>query len=276
MIRVFFLVCIFPSETYSSNKTLLKADSLYDHGFYEEAAFLYAKHTFQDDSAKNYALFQQVQCYKQTKNYTSALEKLREINMRLITQDDSAFYRVKYTEAFCAFMIEDYKLAEASMKQASFYVTDSSVLARGYLLMAMIYNNMHHWDKAEQYASNFLIVSGMNEKMPSLVQLYSKKELPNIKNRKLLNLFKFVPGLAQMYCGYPGEGLFNAGLNLFFFGFGAYQVWQGFYFTGYFTAAISINKLYFGGRSRADYLFAKRNAQEIQEFNQKFRDLLKQ
>lgn len=69
----------------------------------------------------------------------------------------------------------------------------------------------------------------------------------------------FLPGLGQMYAGYPLEGIFNLGLQSTCLGLGLYSAYYKYYLTGYFEGFALFPKFYFGGTIRTEYLVEKKN-----------------
>ena len=96
--------------------------------------------------------------------------------------------------------------------------------------------------------------------------------MPKIKNEKVFEWISIVPGMGQMYVGKPGEGLMNIGLNLAAFSFGVVQILNGCYFTGYFVGTLSINKFYFGGRTRAKNLFKETNQVRLNAYHNRMKE----
>ncbi len=108
----------------------------------------------------------------------------------------------------------------------------------------------------------------------SATKLYSKKNIPKLKNEMFQFWISFIPGTGIMYAGKPLEGAVNFLLNATCLSLGVLGIINGYYITGYFGGSLVMEKFYFGGRRRGEYLLEKHNKQKAQQFNDRAKEML--
>jgi TM2 domain-containing membrane protein YozV len=167
-----------------------------------------------------------------------------------------------------AYMSNEYSQCERILIILSQSRPDSAMKVNLQLVGALNYIMLNNFDSSYSYAKRYLVLvhDTSAASLHALDELYSRRNLPRLKNEKTLFWIGIVPGFGQMYVGKVGEGIANLALNIAFFSFGVYEALNGFYFTGYFVGTLSINKLYFGGRTRASNLLKSTNQNRLTEF----------
>ena len=132
--------------------------------------------------------------------------------------------------------------------------------------------NQFKWREAQSAMEKYFIytVNDSLELQETFMQLKKKiKHASKYRNPEKASKLSFVPGLGQLYAGYPAEGLFSFMLNAGALTFGVYHVLNGFPFTGYFGGAGILQAFYFGGQNRAATLSIRRNEKNRRNMSSK-------
>ncbi|MDA3893156.1 MAG: hypothetical protein PF517_15955 [Salinivirgaceae bacterium] len=298
-----YLICIFlfgqyfltfSSETFEtcSNKQVVNsedgsivdvdiaivADSLFSAGKFFEAAIeferlLYNATSFKD---KNHYRFQKAICYKALGDYTKAKDELRRVSPVGMQKTESQ--TILYEKALVSYLDEDYKSCTRALLLIDMEIFNSETQKNLYIIATLNNIMLKDFEKSEEYALKYAAIAIPENELANAIkqihEYYSRKQLPKIKNDKVFEWISIVPGFGQLYVGEIGEGFTNIGLNLAVFSFGVFQVINGFYFTGYFVSTLSINKFYFGGRTRAKNAFKEVNNKRLAEYNMAIKEHL--
>ncbi len=245
-------------------------------GNYSYAALEYEREIFKAENSaqRNKFLLAKVESLKRAANYELAFETIDRIP--LMGLPDSVVHTVLYQKILCAYLAEKFTLAESYLLQA---MKSNKPLERDYylqinLLRILVLNELQRWDEAKSVLVNIRdsIDNGVNSLIvDELIEQYNPKLLPRIKKEKTLFWLSFIPGAGMAYAGKPLEGVLNFGINASALAFGVYQIYYGYYLTGYFGGAIILQKFYFGGRKRGEYLLEERNYKASRKYN----DLIK-
>ncbi len=227
-----------------------------------------------DSKISNEARYKKAIVYRDLKKYPEALNILSQVSY--FGLDDSTHYKYQYQLAFCYYLNQNFNECESQLIQLETYIQDTSLFVSAYLLRALNYNELLDWEKANFYALKYIntLSPDNNEAQQKIEGLYTKKNLPKLKNEKLAEVLKYIPGFGQIYAGAIGEGLFNLSLNTASIYLGVNQVIKSFYVTGYFVTTIPVSKFYFGSRKRTDFLIEKKNYECIREFNDTVKTIL--
>ena len=236
---------------------------------YERVAF-----TASDLKITNEAKYRKALAYRDIEKYGKAVDALSRISY--FGLEDSVHYKYRYQMAFCHYLGQNFPECESQLIQLEAFIKDSSLVEQSFLLRALNYNELLEWEQANLYAGKYLRThqSNNSEVLLKVDEMYSKKNLPKLKNRKLAEVLKFIPGFGQIYAGAIGEGIFNLSLNTASIYLGVNQVLKGFYVTGYFVASIPVSKFYFGSRKRTDFLIEKKNYERVRAFNDEVKAIL--
>lgn len=226
----------------------------------------------------NQALLKKALCLKQLARFSDALLTIERINY--IGLNDSMHLIVRYETALCAYLSGAFDIAGNQIIQLRSYFTDSLLPDDAILLSVLVYNEIFDWDNAKSlallYAGRVLPEGKEKDSLQTvIIKSYTKKELPKLKNpRKARVLSTFLPGLGQAYAGYPLEGITNLSLHLITLGSAGLAFYYGYYLTGYFGGLGLLQRFYFGGLNRVEYLAQKKNYDTIRSFNDEVRFLL--
>lgn len=276
----FYLICIFLSglffQTFSNNvKTV---DSLFNASAYFDAAIGYERLIYFSNNykEKNIYRYKKALCYKGLSDFDKAQSTLLKVN--LFGLPNETRNAVLYETVLVAYLNEDYEQCAKTLLTLN--IDSYNIEHKKILYLVATLNNImiNDFELSKQNALNYAELtahkSELNEMEKQINAMYSKKNLPKLKKQKVFEWISIVPGMGQIYVGEIGEGLTNIALNLSAFSFGVYQIITGFYVTGYFVGSLSINKFYFGGRTRAKNAFEEVNSKRLTNFNKEIRNTL--
>lgn len=279
-------ICIFLCAQFSINaqnnydKLFHKADSLFESGKFNSAYIEYERISYQSSDNELMALahLRQAKALKQLNEFEKAQRNLERVSFYGL--NDSLHYAVRYETALCAYLASNFTDAESQFVQMQFYLNNSKYIKHTTLLEVLTFNELIKWDTAQNIAQEYIKDLNLNSNstdslLLTINRLYAKKEIPKIKSvKKAKTLSTFIPGLGQIYAGYPIEGIFNFALQASSLGIGGVAIWYKYYLTGYFGGFALFQKFYFGGTTRTEYLVRKKNYQNIRNFNDNIKDKL--
>ena len=264
----FCLICIFLFVLFSKVRSNNTADSLFKNSEFFEAAIEYERLFYysKDLNDKNFFLYKKSLCYKALGEYQEAFEHLKRISLFGLEQEARDLYN--YETAIVAYLAGEFTHCETTLLILSRSSLDSAHYKNVCLIGALNSIMLTDFEASKRYTKDFMVLNNDTtaQRLNELDLIYKKGKLPKLKDKKKLHWIGIVPGFGQMYVGKVGEGLTNLGMNIAAFAFGVYQIWHGFYVTGYFVGALSINKLYFGGRTRAENQLKITNNNKLTEF----------
>lgn len=252
-----------------------QADSLYESGQYLLASIGYERLLYftEDPMTKAYACLKRAYCYKNLNQFDKIPSLLSRVDFSGI--NDSLLFSVLYEKALANYLIGNYQDAQSGLLMIDNLVSEEKLVESKTFLNVLILGQLYKWDEINQLLEkqkDFLINEGVQ--YDSLVELVIEKH-PQLKDpQKALLLSSFVPGAGQFYAGYKGEAVLSFGLNILAFGIAGVLMYNRYYITGYAIGIGMIQKFYYGGRLRAEYLAEKRNAEEMKMFEHQLKGLL--
>jgi hypothetical protein len=251
----------------------LKAEEYISKGNFNLAALEYEREYFNalNNHDRNNAILYKTECYKQGYDFENAFRTVDRISV--IGLSDSLRFTVLYQKVLCSYLSNRYSQAELyiqQIKQCNYYRREGMSIEIN-LLYTLVLNELNRWDDAkklvlEVHDSLTLNKEGLDA-IEKIVHSYSNDSLPKLKNEKVLFWISFIPGAGIIYAGKPIEGFLNFTINMASFAFGVHQIYYSYYLTGYFGGAIMLQKFYFGGRKRAEFLLNKKNYEKTLNFN---------
>lgn len=182
-----------------------------------------------------------------------------------------------FEKALCYYLNGNFTLAEFEIRQLK-EQQNAHYAAKHDILLALSLNQQLKWDDAKGVLSGIIAKSAFSNPQKdslalALEELYTKENRPKLKKENTLFWISFVPGAGIAYAGKPLEGAFNFTLNATALGLGVLGILNGYYITGYAGGAIMLEKFYFGGRRRGEYLLKQTNYNRTRKFNQKVQSL---
>jgi TM2 domain-containing membrane protein YozV len=282
----FCLICKFLCVLFLINKAGLaqvsfKGDSLMAAGQFEVAAVYYEKALF-DQSQRidsinteayrligNELLLKKIQCQKYLKHFEDAWQTAQRIDLN--APNDSLQYRLRYEVALTGYLSRHYGEAHGQILQIRFYVRDSSLLSSLDILEILTLNELERWAESKEIFRRYAVRNGMATDVEELYGFLKKKP----KSPEKAQFLSFImPGVGQMYAGYPKAGIVSIGLQTLALGFGVYHVWHRYYLIGFFTGAGMFQAFYFGGARRAELMAEETNRKRKTKNNQRLRTVL--
>ena len=247
-----------------------EADSLYSVGNYAWAALEYERIVFSGEQGDdvNKALFGRVQCFKQMESFDKASDELLRIKTYMLNPDQLLSYY--YEKILCYYLQGKFSDALSSVDEMYLNIQDTEACNSTLFLQILIHNELRQWDKAKEISLKYAQLHSLPDSdgvEAKIKELYAKKSIPKLKNRKVSKVLSFVPGLGHVYAGYWVEGSVAFLLNASVLAFGVYEVWTGYYVTGYLLGAGILSATYMGGFERASFLLEKRNYEKVRAFN---------
>ncbi|MBP9068060.1 MAG: hypothetical protein KBG47_01040 [Bacteroidia bacterium] len=271
-----FLISInaFGIELSDTTSMKFKADSLFSIGEYYEASLLYHKASYFSLSEKNKALLllRKTDCLKQCGSFAEGGQALSKID--LLALSDSLIIAIKYQEGFCAYLAQDYQLAESHLIQTVLYTKDSSLIIPTLPILSLTFNELNKWQESKRtlllyisktYQNNLIIRDSL---VKNLETFYAKENIPKLKKpNKARIMSHIIPGLGQCYAGYYKEGISSFLINAAIVGGAVVGVYFHYYITAFIGGNALLGKFYIGNVNRAQFLTNKRNYLQSKKYN---------
>ncbi len=259
----------------------LTADSLSIAGQFDLASVYYEKALF-DQSQRidsmnadayrvtaNELLYKKIQCQKYLKRFEEAWQTAQRFNLN--EPNDTLHYKLRYEVALAGYLSQHYGEAHGQILQTRFYIRDSTLFLGLDVLEILALNELDRWVESKELFRKY---AARNQLKIDIEELYSflRKKPKSPEKAQLLSFI--MPGVGQMYAGFPTEGLISVGLQTLALGFGVYHVWHRYYLIGFFTGAGMFQAFYFGGARRAELMAEETNRKRKAKNNQQIRMVL--
>jgi len=257
------------------------ADSLMKRYEYALAAVYYEKTLFDQnqqvdtvssDSLRlltNTLLYQKIQCQKTLRVFEDAWQTAQRFDFNEL--NDTLQFKLRYEGALCGYLSQRYNEAYGQIQQTRFYIRDTTLTASLDVLEILTLNELERWEESKMIFARYVTRNQLTIQVDNLYDFLKKKP----KNPEKAQLLSFLlPGLGQIYAGYPKEGFVSVGLQALSLGFGVYHVLNHYYLIGFFTGAGLLQTFYFGGARRSGIMAEETNRKRKARNNQKIRALL--
>ncbi len=271
----YFFSCIFLCVTISNSTAVgfSKADSLFTNGNYFEASIEYERQIFEARTLSTipYLRYKKALCYKHVRDFERAVSELEQVYFT--NANDTLYPLTVYEHALCLYLDDQPQKALWKIDEYMHFAHDSIHYAYLLPLKIISLNATMQWEKAKSEFNTLINIINKEKTECSVAEqkieeLYSKKNLPRIKERKKAeNWSRFIPGSGQMYAGAAGEGALNFLIQASLLTLSAHQFLNGFYFTGYLAGLGFLNKVYQGGIVRAGNLAHTNTQKQLSQFN---------
>ncbi len=276
-----FLCVLFLTNSNAFGQDSLTADSLMAVGQFDLASVYYEKVLFdrsrQPDAAASDAyrvvindlLRKKIQCQKYQKHFEDAWQTAQRIDLN--EPNDTLQFGLRYEVALCGYLSGHYGEAHGQILQTRFYIADSTLFSPLDVLEILTLNELDRWAESKEVFKRYATRHQLSVNVDELYSFLKKKP----KSPEKAQLLSFIiPGVGQMYAGFPKEGLVSVGLQTLALGFGVYHVWHRYYLIGFFTGAGMFQAFYFGGARRAELMAEETNRRRKAKNNQKIRTVL--
>jgi hypothetical protein len=107
-----------------------------------------------------------------------------------------------------------------------------------------------------------------------IIELFESFKAIKYKSAVKAENLSFIPGLGQIYAGYPLRGFFSLGLQGLALGVGAWHIWQGYYVIGAYIGMGIFYLFYTGGMRHAGYLAEQKNMRKMKAVEDQLIDAL--
>lgn len=277
----FYSICkfLFVLSLISRGGLTQSPDSLIAPKEYGLAAVLYEKQIFElsqsvlsEDSLRrtyNLLLRKKIQAQKSQRTFEDAWQTAQRFD--LSEPDKALEFGMRYETVLCGYLAQRYNETYGQLQQAKFYTQDSLLTESLQVLEILTLNELERWTESKEIFRRYAARKGLNIEVDELYK-FVKKKPKNAEKAQLLSFF--MPGLGQVYAGYPKEGFFSLGLQALALGFGVYHVWQKYYFIGFLSGASLFQSLYFGGGRRAAIMAETINRKQKVTNNQQIRQVV--
>lgn len=261
-------ICTFLCVCYTSKaQEWEKGDSLFAEGDYLLAAVSFERMYYEaiDEKIRASYLLKKSFCYKALSQFDKSSEVLNRIKL---SPRDSIMRMVSYEKILVSYLNGDYQVSynEVLKNKLLFGSSDRDILFFEALNLIGIYK----WVEAEKILSENKDKLGISQR--DIASIFNGKNKPKNPD-KAFNLSMFLPGVGQMYAGYPFKGLLSGGIQAGLVGFSAYALYKGYFFTGGLTGVAFFYTFYFGGAKYAQELTEKRNLKDASVMSMKLQQM---
>jgi tetratricopeptide (TPR) repeat protein len=271
LITKYYLIFIFLCVPFITNGQFAVADSLYQLGKSQYASLEYERVVFsnEDPTIKNRALLQKAYCLKALGDHTGAHKTLQRANYYI--SQDSLNFEMRYELALNAYLSGDFNTALAQLVQIEYFFKDNGYNDVSYLHILTL-NELTRWDEAKEKYKQY---ASINTVSITADEAYYFLDKPRLKKPDKAEKISYVlPGVGQMYAGYPVKGIVSSLIQLSLMGFGAYSLYEGYFFTGALTGVGLFWSFYTGGARNAKYLAQRKNEELVSKYNEGIREIL--
>lgn len=261
MIR-FYLICTFLcAPFFTKGQTTAKADSLFQQRQYLLARVEYERLLFVGGQNNNSLLLKKSYCFKAERKFEEAYNTLQRADFFQGT--DSMKLALYYETALTAHLALKYDLSVNKIREMQYYFPNYSNPLID-LVEILNLNYQYKLPEAKEKFAAFKTKYNLTE----TANIYEKKKFRRLKNpEKAESISHYLPGVGQMYAGYPVRGLTSGLIQAGLLSFTAVSFLNGYYFSGAFTGMGLFSMFNNGGARHAQYLAEKRNELIINELN---------
>ncbi len=241
--------------------TLLLSASLFTKGQSNDSlgnALLNAEmHFWQagNDSTRYNALLLKVYIYRRAGLYHQAINEIDRSRSYALTVDEKS--QLKYEELLNSFLNNDYGYCTTFR----FDSNEGTNYAKQIELMQLYsLNELQNWTNCKKQMLAYLDKTDTikTKEILNLPETYRHKDPAKSKR-----LSAFLPGLGEIYAGYPAKGITSFLLNAGFLAFTGYNIYYHYYITSVFSGFLPVSKFYGGGKRLSTNLADRHNDQEI-------------
>lgn len=279
-ISVFCLTCIFLCESFTLELRAQRSDSLLQaeaHQLmlqqnYFEAAIAFERIWFfsADPQTRMQANLNRAQALKQMNEFAKARRDLQR--SAHLQQFPDLHQQVLYEMAFCDYMSGHYGSSAGLLRQREHFYPHTASQPESLLLFALAALRMEDWPLAQEKTLEMIMVADWDAQLTdSLLQLtmdvFCQCAVPvQLSVSKAERWSTFVPGAGQLYAGYPGKAMINAGSQLVSLGIAGFMGFNDLYISGFVLGLGMFQSFYFGGIRQAGYLAGQQNLQMMSEY----------
>jgi tetratricopeptide (TPR) repeat protein len=201
----YYLIYIFLCVPFLINATSIspefsKADSLFEHGEFIEAATYYEWINYFEEEKTIRALAQikRIDCFMQLDQFEEAQFYAEKIS--LINIPDSLAFIIRFKRSINAYLAENFNEAKSHFIQLKFYHPKKVYEPESFYLNILILNELREWENAKSEFIDWIEKSNQQQAIKDSLlnivnQLYYAKNIPKLKSIEKARLFSsLVPG----------------------------------------------------------------------------------
>lgn len=216
------------------------------------------------DSSRFANLLEKVEIYRQAGLYQQALNEADRADMYASTNREKS--ELKYERIFNNFLNNDYGYCTTFRFDSS----EEEGHAKQIELMTLYaLNETENWKSCKAEMINYVSKTDSTriKEIELLPEAYNYKS--PVKSRRLS---AFLPGLGEIYAGYPAKGITSFVLNAGFLVFAGYNFYWGYYITGYVAGIFPMTKFYGGGKRLSANLADYHNLEKSGKIKKQYSD----
>lgn len=265
----FCLTCIFLCAPFISKAQRVLGDSLFAEGAYQKATIAYEFALFQglapDDVAS--VILNLNAAFKLAGEYSKAVAAFDRVDF--YSGSDSLRSVLYYQYIVSAMLAKRHDLAWSKLVEFRYELPGKVAEEVLLTLEILCLNEMGRWEEAHQRFKAWSMIYGITTD-PYPDMLKQKMKNPD----KAFALSYWLPGVGQMYAGYPGKGVVSSLLNAGLVTFSVYSFIGGYYLSGVFTGVALFYLSYNGGARYAQVLAEQHNTKRKEIFSEQVRQIL--
>lgn len=205
------------------------------------------------------ALLYKAEIYERKADWENALKTLQRWNDFSKVSDNN--HQLWYKKGLLHYRLGEYVEAENYLSRLQYLSKSEFWQQNSLALLVLSLCQQKKWDQAESWA---LKCSDLDsEGSLQITELFQKFRKIKWKSSEKAENLSFVPGLGQLYAGYPMRALFSFGLQAGAISLGAWHVWQGYYAIGAYSGMGLFYLFYTGGMRHATYLADLKNKEKL-------------
>ncbi len=249
---------------------------MFKNGKYRQAALAYERVVFEhtaEPTLQWQAYLKKAWSLKQLQHYKEAQQTLERVDLYAFAGEDSLKEALQYELLLATYLAGDYVQANGYATRFFANNSQSPFAVQSYLLQVFALNRLGKWNEAYQVAQQLqTLLPTQPLFLDSVYAFRTKFKLK--KPKKAAMLSTFIPGMGQLYAGYPLKAATSVALHGAALTFGVLSVLDKYYLSGFLTGAGLLQAFYFGGIKHSSYLAEKKNKKKIERHSQRIQGYL--
>jgi hypothetical protein len=247
-------------------------DSLFSQEQWLAARVAYERVLFKNavsPETYNLILLKKAYCFKAEGKFDEAYKVLTKASVYEVS--DSIKFLLYYETALNAYLSNKPDISFGTIQEFNYNLSDDRYKNQLLFLEILSLNELKQWSEAENKFLKYLQISNLPDQHDAYNEILNHKFK---KIKKAENLSYVLPGVGQMYAGYPLRGLLSGGIQVGLIYFSVTSFLNGYFFSGTFTGVALFYMFYNGGARYAAKLATKNNEEKSLAFNNKIKQLL--
>jgi len=231
-----------------------------DSEFHTEYCYWQAK----SDSSKFNALLLKAQIYRNSALYRQAIAETDRADTYAKKNEEQT--QLKYEKMINSFLLDDYGYCSSIVFDSSEVIYHPKEIE--YMALNSL-NESGNWTRCKSELIKYVSRgdSNMKKEIMALPESYKYKS-----PEKSRHLSAILPGLGEIYAGYPVKGITSFFLNAGFIAFAGYNFYVHYYVTACVSGIFPMLKFYGGGKRLSTNLAERHNVHESNKIKKQYRD----